>query len=94
MTGNDRNTQVEETSQLDLMTLILQIRKEMEMLKKKKEEEFQQMKRKIEEEIEMLRRENDQINKLNKITYPYFCYSLPFHDMIHCACGISHFVLT
>jgi len=36
MTGNDKNTQVEETNQPDPMTLILQMRNEMEMLKKKK----------------------------------------------------------
>ena len=72
MTGNDRNTQVRETNQLDPMTLILQMRKKMEMPKKKNEEEFQRMNRKIEEEMEVLRRKNARINMFNKITYPYF----------------------
>jgi len=38
MTGNDKNAQ-EETSHLDPMALILKIQKEMELLKKKSEEE-------------------------------------------------------
>jgi len=41
MTDNDKNTQVRETSQPDPMTLILRMRKEMEMLKKKNEEDIQ-----------------------------------------------------
>jgi len=58
MTTNDKNTQVGETSQPDPMTLILQMRKDMEMLKKKNEEEIQGRKRKSEQEIEALRRQN------------------------------------
>jgi len=66
VTGNDRNTQVGETSQLDPMALILQMRKEMELLKKKNEEEVQGMKRENEEELAALRRENARMKqKLN-----------------------------
>ena len=58
MIGNDKNTQGGETSQPNPKTLILQMRKEMKMLKKKNEEEIQGIKRKNEEEIAALKREN------------------------------------
>jgi len=41
MTGNERNVHVGETSQPDPMAMILQMRKEMDVLKKKNEEEVQ-----------------------------------------------------
>jgi len=56
MTGNDRNAQ-EETSHPDPMTLILKIQNEMELLKKKSEEEIRGIKRRS-EEMETLRKEN------------------------------------
>jgi len=57
MTGNDRNAQ-EETSHPYPMALILKIRKEMELLKKKSEEEIRGIKGRSEEEMETLRKEN------------------------------------
>ena len=66
MTSNDKNSQAGETSQPDPMALILQMKKEMKMLKKKNEEEIQGMKRKNEEEIMALKRENARMKqKLN-----------------------------
>jgi len=69
MTGNDRNVHVGETSQPDPMAMILQMRKEMDLLKKKNEEEVQAMRRENEEELAALRRENTRMKqKLNEPT--------------------------
>ena len=67
MTDNDRNMQGEaETIQLNPMVLIMQMRREMEMLKKKNKEEIQGMKRKNVKEIATLKKENTQTKqKLN-----------------------------
>ena len=69
MMGNERNVLVGETSQSDPMTMILQMRKEMDVLKKKNEEEVQAMRRENEEELAALRRENTRMKqKLNEPT--------------------------
>jgi len=69
MTANERNVHVGETSQLDPMAMILQMRKEMDVLKKKNKEEVQAMRRENEEELAALRRENTRMKqKLNKPT--------------------------
>ena len=69
MTGNERNVHVGETNQPDPMAMILQMRKEMDVLKKKNEEEVQAMRRENEEELAELRRENTRMKqKLNEPT--------------------------
>jgi len=55
-----------ETSQPDPMVLIMQMRRKIEMLEKKNDEEIQRMKRKNEEEIATLKRKNTRMKqKLN-----------------------------
>ena len=68
MTINDRNMQGgAETSQPNPMALIMQMRREMEMLKKKNDEEIQGMKRKNAEDITALKKKNTRMKqKLNE----------------------------